>query len=70
MAALITVDMKAKKVKWAFLALVVILGLGLLAKPLPRPRARAQRIQAVNSISSDSFTIPITNAQPAATSNK
>jgi hypothetical protein len=58
------------KVKWVILALVVILGLGLIVKPLPRPRARAQRIQAVNSISSASFTMPITNAQPAATSNR
>jgi len=62
--------MNKGKVKWVLLALVVILGLGLVAKPLPRQRSRAQRIQAVNSISSLSITIPITNAQPATTSNK
>jgi flagellar biogenesis protein FliO len=62
--------MNKGKVKWIFLVLVIILGLGLIVKPLARPRARAQRIQAVNNISSFSVTIPITNAQPAATSNK
>jgi hypothetical protein len=62
--------MNKGKVKWVFLTLVVILGLGLVVKPLPRQRAPAQRIQTVNSISSFSTTMPITNAQPAATSNK
>jgi hypothetical protein len=62
--------MNKGKVKWVLLTLVVVLGLGLVVKPLPRQRARAQRIQTVNSISSFSTTMPITNAQPAATSNK
>jgi hypothetical protein len=62
--------MNEGKVKWILLALFVILGLGLKVKPLPRQKARGQRIQTVNSISSFSITILITNAQHAATSNK
>jgi hypothetical protein len=58
------------KVKWVVLTLLTIFGLLLIAKPLARPKAMAHRIQTVNSVSSVSITIPTTNAQPAATSNK
>jgi hypothetical protein len=62
--------MNKGKVKWVLLTLVVIFGLGFIIKPLPRQRARAQRIQTVNGISGFSAIMPITNAQPAAGSNK
>jgi len=62
--------MEKGKVKWIVLTLLTIFGLLLIAKPLPRQKARALRIQTVNSVSSVSITIPTTNAQPAARSNK
>jgi hypothetical protein len=62
--------MNKGKVKWVFLALVVLLGLALIVKPLPRQKARAQRIQTVNNTWTATFTLPTTNAPPAASSKK
>ncbi len=66
----LSMGMNEGKLKWALLALVVILGLGLLwIPPLPRQKALPQRIHSVNHVASVSFTIPVTNTPPAATSN-
>ncbi len=59
------------KMKWSLVALLVVLGLGLLVRPpVPRQKAQPQRIHSVNTVAKVSFNMPITNAQPAAVSNK
>ena len=66
-------NMKNKNTRWGVLALIAFIALllaALLLPPLHKAKARAPRIQAENRIPNFAATMPITNAQPAAGSNK
>ena len=59
-----------KKLQTILLVFIALLLSALLLPPLPRTKARAQRIHTVNQVDRIYFTLPNTNALPAATQDK